>query len=94
MRKPWLLVLLVLAAALGGYAVAGPQPVNAQAEPFPFAVGDTVRFTKPDYGTRVCQIAEVRGAYIRCGKPREERPRESDWLNASVMIELEIRGTQ
>jgi len=91
MRQPWFVSLLVLAAVLAGYAVAA-RPINAQAESFPFAVGDTVNFTMPDHGTqRGCQVEQVRGMFVRCAHADDTRvARGVSWVNVSALLRVEV----
>jgi hypothetical protein len=44
MRHPWSVPVLLAFALLVGYA-AGSQPAQAQAEAFPFRVGERVTFS-------------------------------------------------
>jgi hypothetical protein len=88
MRRPWLIVLLAL-AALGGYA-AGTTPVRAQGDVLPFPIGEVVTFTFQDKGTRQCRIAEVRGSFARCDTvtdrlgPSISRPEQpEEWVNVA-----------
>jgi hypothetical protein len=89
MRARWLLPLLILIAALGGYA-AGGHPLTAQTDPLPFAVGDAVRFTWPDNSIRDCHIEDLRGMFVLCRRA----PREGSayhWMNVSAMISVEVK---
>lgn len=64
-------MLSVVVAGLAVSAAAG-QSVRAQAEPLPFAVGDTVtlRYTGPQGEWAVeCAVKEFRGVYVRCETP-------------------------
>jgi len=46
MRHTWSVSVLLAVAIIAGYA-AGARPVQAQIEPLPFTIGDTVTFTFP-----------------------------------------------
>ena len=80
-------VLLTL-AALAGYAT-GARPVQAQAEPFPFQVGDNVTFSFQGGGTRPCRIEEMKGVFARCGNTRQGPTIGSkhleEWVNVAVV---------
>lgn len=54
MRHLWSVPVLLALAALAGYAT-GARPVQAQAEAFPFEVGDTVTFSFQGDGSRLCR---------------------------------------
>jgi hypothetical protein len=91
MRHPWSVPVLLALAALAGYAT-GARPVQAQAEPFPFQVGDVVTFTFQGGGTRPCRIEEMKGTFARCGKPSDSqgppiRYRQwlEEWVNVAVV---------
>jgi hypothetical protein len=89
MRHPWSVPVLLALAALAGYAV-GARPVQAQAEAFPFHVGDTVTFSFQGGGTRPCRIEEMKGAFARCGNPDRQGPRIGskhleEWVNVAVV---------
>lgn len=66
MRDPFSVPVLLVLAALVGYAV-GTRPVEAQAEQFPFATGQVVTLTLEGSGTHRCLIEEIRGTFARCG---------------------------
>jgi hypothetical protein len=91
MRYRWLGLLLVLAAVLGGYSIL--RPVNAQADPFPFAIGDTVRFTSPDGGTHQCHIQEMRRTFVRCERDPRVQGR-TYWFNVSAMMGVEVKAAK
>ena len=65
MRHPWSVPVLLALAALAGYA-AGARPVQAQSQPLPFAIGETVTISVQG-ATNRCRIEEIRGAFARCG---------------------------
>ena len=67
MRYSWTVFVLLALAALAGYA-AGARPVKAQAQPLPFAIGETVTFSLQG-GTHRCRVEEIRGAFARCADP-------------------------
>jgi hypothetical protein len=91
MRHNWFVAVLLALAALAGYA-AGTRPVEAQAEAFPFQVGDTVRVSFQNGGTRPCWIQEIRGTFARCGNTADRegptigrRAPEQEWVNVAVV---------
>ena len=89
MRHSWSIPVLLAAAAFAGYA-AGARPVLAQAEAFPFQVGDVVTFSFQGGGTRPCRIEELKGAFARCGKPDRQGPTIGskpleEWVNVAVV---------
>jgi hypothetical protein len=89
MRHPWSVPVLLVLTALAGYA-AGARPVRAQAETFPFHLGDTVTFTFQGGGTRPCRIEEMKGAFARCGNPDRQGPtigrkHLEEWVNVAVV---------
>ena len=47
--------------------------MQAQAEPFPFQVGDIVPFSFADGDSRECLIEQVRGAFAKCVNPSDRR---------------------
>ena len=57
-------VLMLLAGALAGYTVAGPA-LQAQAEPLPFATGDTVMLW---YGHDAAQSSHRRSPLQQAGR--------------------------
>ena len=69
MRHPWSVPALLALAALAGYAI-GPRPLQAQAQPLPFAIGETVTISLQG-GTHRCRIEEIRGTFARCGDPAD-----------------------
>lgn len=93
MRYPWSVPVLLALAALAGNAV-GARSVQAQAEPFPFQVGDIVEFSFQDDGSRQCRIEEIKGTFARCGNPSDHQPftvgREPPhrWVNVAVAESL------
>jgi hypothetical protein len=70
MRNRWLVLCLFL-GALVGYALAR-SPLQAQAAPLPFTVGDEVTLTYLNERSHSCVVGEVRGIYLRCDS-RETR---------------------
>ena len=85
-KAVWIVAILAL---LGGYA-AGAWPVRAQADPFPFRVGDVVLFAVQEHGGRNCRIEDIRGTFALCGSTssrpsvsigRPEPPEE--WINVA-----------
>ena len=72
MRFPWSVPVLLVLAALAGYAT-GARPVQAQADSFPFQVGDIVSFYFPDADSRECLIEQVRGAFAKCVNPSDRQ---------------------
>ena len=92
MRLSWSVPVLVALAAVAGYA-AGARPVQAQAEPVPFAIGETVTISLQG-GTHRCRIEEVRGTFARCGDPSRppvggfgvnQSPEQPSWVNLAVV---------
>lgn len=68
----WAGVMLVV-GTLAGYAAAGTS-IQAQAESWPFSVGETVTLwyaqhaAPANVGSSVrCTVAEIRSSYVRCG---------------------------
>ena len=68
MRHPWSVPVLLAFALLVGSAV-GSQPAQAQAEAFPFRVGERVTFSFQGGGSRTCRVEEIKGVFARCGDP-------------------------
>ena len=102
MRHPVTVAALLALAALAGYA-AGARPVQAQAQPFPFQVGDLVLFSFQGATSRHCRIEEIKGEFARCGDP-SNRPRTAigrpahqeppeQWVNAGV-VEWVTKGRE
>ena len=95
MLKRWSGVLVVLGLIVG-YSVAGTS-VNAQNEPLPFGVGDTVslRFGAPwsaEYNNfTTCAVAEIRGSYVRCEAPPAPAGRQTRvmWHNLQSVAVVE-----
>jgi hypothetical protein len=94
MLNRWSLLMLTL-GALVGYTFTNTS-VQAQADALPFAVGETVTLwygkdtSTPSYGTSVeCAVAEIRGAYVRCG-PRNRVGGGSDrgerWFTLKYVV--------
>ena len=91
MRHSWFVPVLLVLAALAGYAV-GARPVQAQAEQFPFQVGDIVEFSFQYDSGRQCRVEELKGTFARCGNPPDPRvftigrrePPEL-WVNVAVV---------
>ena len=93
MRHPWSVPALLVLAALAGYA-AGGRPVQAQPQPLPFAIGETVTISLQG-GTHRCRIEEIRGTFARCGDPsgppiggfgvRGQPADQSSWVNVAVV---------
>jgi len=88
MRSSWSVAILVILAAVGGYA-AGSRPVFAQTPPLPYTIGDKVMFTHPGGGSQDCKIEEVRGMFVRCGQ--RVKGRES-WANVSAILAVDVIG--
>ena len=91
MRYPWCFPVLLALTALAGYA-AGARPVQAQAEAFPFQIGDVVTFSFPDDGRRDCRIEDLRGYFARCGNPSQHQTsiigqpeRREEWVNLAAV---------
>ena len=64
--------------------------MQAQAEAFPFQVGDTVTFSLQGGGTRPCRIEEMKAAFARCGNPDRQGPTTGrkhleEWVNGAVV---------
>jgi hypothetical protein len=89
MPHRWSVPVLVVLAAIGGYALAG-LPVQAQ-DAFPLRMGETVRFTLVSMGMRECKVMESRGTFVRCqtppGSPRLEW--DEEWINVSEAIGID-----
>jgi hypothetical protein len=93
MRHRWSVPVLLVLAALAGYAV-GARPVQAQAQPWPFALGESVTISLQG-GTHRCRIEEIRGMFARCGDPsgppingfgvRGQPADQSSWVNLAVV---------
>ena len=93
MRNPWTVALLLVLAALAGYAVS-TRPVQAQAQALPFAIGETVTISLQG-GTHRCRIEEIRGTFARCADPsgppvggfgvRGQPADQSSWVNLAVV---------
>ena len=99
MFNRWSLLVLVV-GALAGYTLGGPS-VQAQTEPVPFTVGDTVTLwfregaSQPSFGSSVdCTVAEILGGYVRCG-PRTRvgggSDREERWFALKYVLQITRR---
>lgn len=71
MRDPWSVPVLLVLAALGGYAV-GTRPVQAQPQTLPLVIGETVNISLQGSGTHRCRVEEIRGTFARCGDPSRQ----------------------
>ena len=92
MRHSWSVPVLLVLAALAGYAT-GARPVQAQPQPLPFAIGETVTISLQG-GTHRCRIEEIRGMFARCGDPSgppiggfgvRQPADQSSWVNLAVV---------
>jgi hypothetical protein len=93
MRSPWSVPVLLALAVLAGYAV-GALPLQAQAQPLPFAIGETVTISLQG-GAHRCRIEEIRGTFARCGDPSGPpiggfgvsgpAANQSSWVNLAVV---------
>ena len=92
MRHSWSVPVLLGFAALAGYA-SGARPVQAQVQPLPFAVGETVTISLQG-GTNKCRIEEIRGTFARCGDPSSapiggfgvrQASDDQSWVNLAVI---------
>ena len=92
MRHPWTVPVLLVLAALAGYAV-GTRPVQAQAQPLPFAIGETVTISLQG-GTHRCRIEEIRGTFARCADPSgppvggfgvRQPADDQSWVNLAIV---------
>ena len=79
MRRPWSVAVLLALAALAGYA-AGARPVQAQVDPFPFRLGETVELGFDESRGRKCRVEEIRSPFIRC-RNLSPSDRTTRWLN-------------
>jgi len=91
MRHSWFIPVLLVLTALAGYAAL--RPLKAQANPFPFAIGDTVRFTRPDNGIQDCRIAEIRQTLVRCGRDPLVTE-EGYWINPPAMLGFAVKAAK
>src|SRR5688500_875911 len=90
----WSFLALVV-GVLAGYSFTGSSD-QAQAEPLPFAVGETVTLsfgkdaTPPSVGTYVeCTVAEIRGVFVRCGRRSrigESIDRSERWFTMKYVV--------
>ena len=86
MRHPWSVPVLLVLAALAGYA-AGARPMAAQSEQWPFSSGEVITLTLPGGATRPCSIEEIKGMFARCGTGQRQplgigqRERPEEWVN-------------
>jgi hypothetical protein len=91
MRHPWTVALLLVLAALVGYAAASGS-VQAQAEPWPFSRGEVVTLTLPGDRTHRCTVEEIKGTFVRCGPVEREsfsigqRERPEEWVNLAQVM--------
>lgn len=92
-------LLLIMAGALAGYALAAPS-LRAQDAPLPFTVGETVTLwyrqdaSIPSFGTSVpCTVAEIRGSYVRCGARTRigSGDRTERWLTMKYVVQVTKR---
>jgi hypothetical protein len=91
MRNSLSIALLLVLAALAGYAV-GAHPVEAQTVALPFSTGETVTISLQGGGSRKCRIEEIRGMFARCADPSPPQEFLSGyrqpiqvWVNAAVV---------
>ncbi len=93
-------VLVLVVGALAGYTVAGSS-AQAQSEPLPFAVGDTVTLwygnntASPEVGTSVeCLVGEIRGTYVKCSPRSRVAGRDSfeRWFTLKYVVQITRRG--
>jgi len=94
MRYSWSIPVLLVLAALAGYA-AGARPLQAQPQATPILLGEVVLFSFQDGDSRECRIEEVRGDFARCGDPAERkgsaigrsalREPPEQWVNVGVV---------
>jgi hypothetical protein len=93
-------VLVLVVGALAGYTVAGSS-AQAQSEPLPFAVGDTITLHYGNDADRngiesgtECTVAEIRGMYVKCGR-RSRVGGGSDrlerWLTLKYVVQITRR---
>jgi len=86
MPHRWSVPVLLILAALAGYAAAS-RPVQAQAEQWPFSSGEVITLTFPGGATRPCSIEEIKGMFARCGTGQRQplsigqRERPEEWVN-------------
>jgi hypothetical protein len=98
MWNRWLL-LMVVVGALVGYSLVTPS-VQAQSEPFPFRVGETVTLSYaqdvslPSFGSSIqCTVAEIRGNWVKCG-PRDRigaSDRTERWVTMKYVVQISKR---
>lgn len=68
-------IVVLIAGAITGYALAGRSVEARQAQPIPFTIGETVTLglaqhaSQPSFGTSIeCTVTEFRGVYVKCGQ--------------------------
>ncbi len=90
-------IAFLIVGAVAGYFIAGTS-VKAQADPLPFAIGETVilRYSTGAHPSEShpwveCAVMEIRGGYVRCAPPavRPGRPAVELWrsLQSVAMIQ-------
>ena len=90
MRLSWSVPVLLVLAALAGYA-AGARPVEAQVAPLPFTTGETVVVSFQGGGSRHRRIEAIRGMFALCGDSSESQGvrigdrRSEAWVNGAVV---------
>jgi hypothetical protein len=91
MKNRWSMLLLLLVGVLGWRL---SSTVEAQNTVRPFDVGDTITLTYADNGTyHDCQVAEVRGIFLRCEAPARSQSREY-WINFSTLKGFDVKRTR
>jgi hypothetical protein len=85
-------VVFFLSGSLLGYAFAA-RPVSAQAEPYPFAVGDQITLTYENERSYVCVVGEFHGGYLRCDPYRitsiGRGARTERWVSLERIVSIE-----
>jgi hypothetical protein len=98
MRLSWSVPVLIVLAALAGYA-SGTRPLQAQSEQWPFSTGEVITLTFPGGGTRPCSIEEIKGMFARCGTGQRQpliigqRERSEEWVNLAQVEWITKRHT-
>ena len=73
-----------LLGALGSNAVQAQGDMAALQPLPPLVIGETITVRYRGYGGDACDVAEIRGYFVRCQKAEENRS-DDNWYNLMVV---------